>query len=36
MNILLSLFEGMCDLTLAAVIKLYDLDPEDFEEEPSA
>lgn len=35
MNILLTLFEGMCDLTLAAVIKLYDLDPDDFEEGPS-
>lgn len=36
MNFLLSLFEGMCDLTLTAVIKLYGLDPDDFEEEPSA
>ena len=36
MSILLSLFEGMCDLTLTAVIKVCDFDPEDFEEEPSA
>ena len=36
MSLLLSLFEGMCDLALTAVIKVCDFDPEDFEEEPSA
>lgn len=36
MSFLLSLFEGMYDLTLTAVIKVCNFDPEDFEEEPSA
>lgn len=36
MNTILSLFEGMCNLTLGAVITVCGFDPEDFEEEPSA
>ena len=35
MNLLLSLFEGMCNLTLNTVITVCDFDPEDFEEEPT-
>lgn len=35
MNILLSLFEGMCDLTLNTVITVCGFDPEDFEEDPT-
>ena len=33
MNILLSLFEGMCDLALNTVITVCGFDPDDFEEE---
>lgn len=36
MNLLLSLFEGMCNMALNTVIKVCDFDPDDFEEEPSA
>lgn len=36
MNILLSLFEGMCNIALNTVIAVCDFDPEDFEEEPDA
>lgn len=36
MNLLLSLFEGMCDLALNTVITVCGFDPDDFEEEPSA
>lgn len=33
MNTILSLFEGMCNLTLGAVIAVCGFDPEEFEEE---
>lgn len=36
MNLLLSLFEGMCNMALNTVITVCDFDPSDFEEEPSA
>ncbi len=33
MDMLLSIFEGMCNLTLGAVITVCGFDPEEFEEE---
>lgn len=33
MNTILSLFEGMCNLALGAVITVCGFDPEEFEEE---
>lgn len=35
MSILLSLFEGMCNMALNTVITVCGFDPEDFEEEPT-
>lgn len=35
MNILLSLFEGMCNMALNTVITVCDFDPDDFEEDPT-
>lgn len=34
MNILLSLFEGLFNMTLNTVITVCDFDPSDFEEAP--
>lgn len=33
MDMLLSIFEGMCNLALGAVITVCGFDPDDFEEE---
>ena len=35
MNLLLSLFEGMCNLALNTVITVCGFDPDDFEEDPT-
>lgn len=35
MNILLSLFEGMCNMALNTVITVCGFDPDDFEEDPT-
>lgn len=36
MNLLVSLFEDLCNMALNTVITVCDFDPEDFEEEPGA
>lgn len=35
MNLLLSLFEVLCNMTLNTVITVCDFDPDDFEEDPA-
>lgn len=35
MNLLLYLFEGLCNMALNTVITVCNFDPSDFEEEPT-